>query len=91
MVFLIVLLMITVFLLVFFNGTSLVPVKANPPNGGLNVMGDISSNNEGANFRVMPEIEPAPEFSFGGGLLALIICFMAFAVFVKRGKLFGKK
>lgn len=41
---------------------------------------------------IVPDVpNPAPEIPFGGSLLAAIICFVAFAFFVKRGKSFGQK
>lgn len=88
-VFLIVLLAVAVCLLVFFNGSSLIAVRAtgggNGQTGGsTNGIGDDTG---GGNLGLDPP-NPAPEFSFGGGLLAAIICFFAFALFVKRDKLF---
>jgi hypothetical protein len=91
---LLVALLIVAIALVAFRGFAEFSVAGNPENPGTpgdsngNIGSSInpySSSNDEGDYSLL--VFPAPEFGFGGAGLALLICFIAFALFMKRGSL----
>jgi hypothetical protein len=64
----------------------LVVVQGSPENP-IAVSGDTESGSGSGDPLIV-----TPEYGFtGGGIVALVICFAAFALFAKRGKTLGNK
>ena len=77
LIVLIALLILLVIVVVYVQGS---------PENPIAVSGDTGGGNGGGGNGDFPT--PTPEYGFtGGGVIALVICFAAFALFVKRGKI----
>jgi hypothetical protein len=81
-IILILALIVIVIALVAFQEVPQLSVAGNPGDApGTDPFGDDSGSG------TYSTLESTPEFGFGGGALALVICFIAFGLFMKRGKL----
>jgi hypothetical protein len=74
-------LLLVVIALVAFQQGPQFSVAGNPGDAPADPFGDDSGSG------TYSTLESTPEFGFGGGALALVICFIAFGLFMKRGKL----
>jgi hypothetical protein len=90
------LILVVIFLAAFINGPQNIvtpPQDNTNPNSG-SQGGSSSFGGIGAADDVEPSTPPTPtpEYGFsGGGIIALVICFAAFALFAQRKKIFDKK
>jgi hypothetical protein len=81
-VILILALLLVVIALVIFQASPQLSVAGNPGDApGSDPFGDDSGSG------TYSTLESTPEFGVGGGALALVICFLAFGLYMKRGKL----
>jgi len=89
-VILVLVLLLAVIVLAVFHEFPQLPVAGNITLPSASPAPDSITTDEGTGGGSGGVMFEAPEYGFSGGIIALIVCFAAFALFTKRSKLFSE-